>query len=239
MPHRYLLPLTSPIFMASETINQQILHNIVTNFETDDLAKIFNINSKRFIVVERPELSQTDSSFAPMTAAGKPIEFPAFPTVPPLELLPVIKNSSLLKHETIENFHPYKWRDAFGTTISVDAENDFDAIDPDDYPEYIAETAFPEEGKKFFTHLHFVGNPKNTYSIYNCKPLRTKKTKRFASFKFSHEIDIHFNTRKNQWEVKMSSMTSMTVPDYYATTKNGLFCSTTSAKVMHKFLKEK
>lgn len=214
--------------MASETINQQVLHTTITSIETHDLKDVFDMHKRRFILVERPAPSK----------ATTPNEFPAFPTVPPLELLPKItKKTPLLRDETISDFHPQNWRNSFGRIVSVDAEYDYNHIDSNDYPEYISEYPIPEEGKKLLTYLHNTNYTNSIFSIYECCPLRSKKTKKFASFKFSHDIDIHYKSYSKEWDIQ-TTITSP--PDYYAVTRDdGLFLSTTSAKTMHKFLKKK
>ena len=231
--------------MASETITQQLLYSAIYN--SMPLEDIFDLKETTYILVQRPQMnfnrcrsfskasSRTSVDSSKKAPDGSFINFPPFPTVPPIELLPDIMISPLLEHETVESFHASKWTEVFGSLTSSNIEVTHDPTI--DTPGYIRKAKYGASIEKLLTYLEEKGEKNDIYSIYVSTPVLGKKSGKLLYLKFQLAEEFTYKKRTKTWTPKTSRYSVATLP-YYAIVYDGVFFSSTSVPKLRKWMQE-
>lgn len=232
--------------MAAETITQQILYNAVYNFVP--FEDIFDLKETTYILVQRPQMSfnrcrsfskassRTSVDSSKTTPDGSFINFPPFPTVPPIEMLPDIMKSPLLEHETLSDLHPDKWLEVLGHLTSSNIEVTHNPTIPT--PGYIKKARYSSSIEKLLTHLEESGEKDNIYAVYAAMPGIGKKSKKLLFMKFTLVEEFTYKKKAEIWSPKTSRY-SVATPTYYATVHNELFFASTSVLKVKEWVFER
>lgn len=202
--------------MASEELTQQVLYSEF--YGATPMKEIFDDTEPQYVLVKR--------------LASDTHNHPAFPSVPPLELLPKILQSIRVKTEK-GDLEMNTWKNTVGTLVS----RNIHLTHQYDIP---SQPKTHDVKKRLLNYLEYYGDTKFTYTVCSSVPTKTKSKRSLLYIRIDTMDEYYYNEEAKCWLIKPTHSYEITDKDgYYMTNYRGLYIASTSLKNLRKIVLEK